>query len=46
MNAEMSALMKERLQTNFNVEELTNLLDGGVAVTERRRKFGNYEVLR
>lgn len=33
-------LQNERNKCDFNVEELTNYLDGGVIETEERRKLG------
>lgn len=33
-------LRKEREKCTFNIEELTNFLDGGVNMTIRRRKLG------
>lgn len=35
-------LQKERDTCTFNIEELTNYLDGGVNNTEQRRKIGTY----
>lgn len=34
-------LQKERAKCEFNVEELTNFLDGGIKATEDRRNDGN-----
>lgn len=34
-------LRVERLKCTFNIEELTNLFDGGRENTSKRRKFGN-----
>lgn len=36
-------LQKERNKCDFNVEELTNFLDGGVNETEKRKKIGKFE---
>lgn len=33
-------LLKERSTCTFNLEELTNFIDGGVKKTEKRRKLG------
>lgn len=33
-------LQKERDQCTFDVEELTNIIDGGVEKTDERRKRG------
>lgn len=33
-------LQKERAKCNFNVEELTNYLDGDAKSTEDRRSYG------
>ena len=33
-------LQKERLKATFNTEQMTNVLDGGEAVTKRRRYIG------
>lgn len=33
-------LLEERKKCGFNVEELTNYLDGSVQATENRRKLG------
>lgn len=35
-------LQRERDKCSFNITELTNLLDGGAAMTEERRRRGNY----
>lgn len=35
-------LQKERKTYTFNLEELTNFLDGGVEQTKKRRKLGKY----
>lgn len=33
-------LRRERAQCSFDVEELTNIFDGGKGVTARRREIG------
>lgn len=33
-------LRKERTTCTFDVEELTNFLDGGVEITDKKRKLG------
>lgn len=33
-------LRQERAQCSFNIEELTNLFDGGKEITARRRELG------
>lgn len=33
-------LQKERAKCTFNIEELTNYLDGGVDMTSNRRRIG------
>lgn len=38
-------LQKERNKCDFNVEELTNFLDGGVDETKKRKRIGNYEFI-
>ena len=40
MNTEMMLLAEERKQTTFDVEEMTNIVDGGIQETKRRRKIG------
>lgn len=35
-------LQKERKTYTFNLEELTNFLDGSVEQTEKRRKLGKH----
>lgn len=37
-------LARERSKASFNVEELTNLLDGGKDKTERRRYLGEHKL--
>lgn len=36
-------LQGERKKCDFNVEELTNLLDGGASYTNQRRNMGEFE---
>ena len=36
-------IVKERRTISFNVNGLTNVLDGGEAITERRREVGMYK---
>lgn len=35
-------LLSERRKCEFNVEELTNYLDGGAQATQNRRKMGKF----
>ena len=35
-------LQKERNNATFDPEEITNILDGGKGMTERRRELGRY----
>ena len=34
-------LLKERFESHFDPEEVTNILDGGIKNTEQRRAFEN-----
>lgn len=36
-------IMKERQNATFDVEKLTNILDGGPEKTKRRREIGEFE---
>ncbi len=37
-------IMKERQNATFDVEKLTNILDGGPEKTKRRREIGKFEL--
>ena len=41
MNAD---ILKERQNATFDVEKLTNILDGGPEFTTRRREIGEFEM--
>lgn len=41
MNAD---ILKERQNATFDVEKLTNILDGGPELTKRRREIGEFEM--
>lgn len=38
-------IQRERNKCDFNVEELTNYLDGGVEVTRKRRELGEFGIV-
>ena len=36
-------IMRERQNATFDVDKLTNILDGGLEKTKRRREIGEFE---